>query len=62
MAGIRFDLKPHPIIEMGISYLAIFDGEGKKSMDFNDYMKALFGDTGENAGTKAGAIDRPRSI
>jgi hypothetical protein len=51
LVGMRFDLKPHPIIELGVSYLTIFDGEGRKSLSFNDYLTVLFG-TSNQAGTK----------
>jgi hypothetical protein len=50
--AMRFDLKPHPIIELGASFLAIFDGEGRKAMDFNDYLKAIFGNTEQEPGSK----------
>ena len=51
LVGMRFDLKPHPIIELGVSYLTIFDGEGRKSLDFEDYLTVLFG-TSNKSGTK----------
>jgi hypothetical protein len=52
LVGMRFDLKPHPIIELGVSYPTIFDGEGRKSLDFEDYLTVLFGSSNKS-GTKA---------
>jgi hypothetical protein len=50
--GMRFNLKPHPVIELGVSYLSIFDGEGRKSLSSSDYLSALFGSSNKS-GTKA---------
>jgi hypothetical protein len=42
--GLRFDFKPHPLLELGTSYLVHFDGDrpGIDSPDFSDYFYILF--------------------
>lgn len=40
--GLRLDFKPHPILEIGISQIAIFDGEGRKDLSFGDYLTILY--------------------
>lgn len=41
--GLRLDFKPHPIFEIGISHIAIFEGEGRKALSFKDYLDIIFG-------------------
>ncbi len=41
--GLRFNFKPHPIFEMGISHIVIFEGEGRKALSFRDYIDIIFG-------------------
>jgi len=41
--GLRLHLKPHPIFEIGISHMAIFEGEGRKALSFKDYLDILYG-------------------
>jgi hypothetical protein len=42
--GARFDFKPHPILELGVSYLAHFGGErpGFESLNIPDYLYIIF--------------------
>ncbi|MBW1715246.1 MAG: hypothetical protein JRJ77_05370 [Deltaproteobacteria bacterium] len=42
--GLRFDFKPHPLLELGTSYLVHFDGDrpGIDSPNFSDYFYILF--------------------
>lgn len=42
--GARFDFKPHPILELGVSYLAHFSGErpGFESLNISDYLYIIF--------------------
>ena len=42
--GLRFDFKPHPVLELGTSYLVHFDGDrpGIESPNFSDYFDILF--------------------
>ena len=42
--GARFDFKPHPLFEFGISYLAHFGGErpGIEDLDLWDYLDIIF--------------------
>jgi hypothetical protein len=41
--GTRFDFKPHPVLELGVSYLIHFNGDrpGIESLDFSDYFDIL---------------------
>ena len=41
--GARFDFKPHPILELGVSYLIHFNGDrpGIESLGFSDYFYIL---------------------
>lgn len=45
--GTRLDFKPHPRFEMGLSRIIMFGGEGRESLDFEDYLKTLFSRTSE---------------
>lgn len=40
--GLRLDLKPHPLFEIGISQLCLFSGEGRRNLSFNDIVKILY--------------------
>lgn len=41
--GLRLHFKPHPIFEMGISHVVIFEGQGRKALSFKDYIDIIFG-------------------
>lgn len=41
--GLRLQFKPHPLLELGISHIAIFEGEGRKALSFKDYFAILYG-------------------
>ncbi|MGQ9695006.1 MAG: capsule assembly Wzi family protein [Thermodesulfobacteriota bacterium] len=41
--GLRLHFKPHPIFEIGISHIAIFEGQGRKALSFKDYLDIIFG-------------------
>ena len=45
--GLRFDFKPRPTVELGVSYLIHFDGDrpGIEDLDFSDYASILFSNT-----------------
>jgi hypothetical protein len=45
--GLRLNFKPHPILELGISQIAIFDGEGRRDLSFWDYISIIYGNTNE---------------
>lgn len=49
--GLRFDLKPHPLVEIGLSQIAIFGGEGRRDLSLGDYLKILYGNENRD-GTK----------
>jgi hypothetical protein len=40
--GLRLNFKPHPLVEFGISHIAIFEGEGRKDLSFSDYVSILY--------------------
>jgi hypothetical protein len=40
--GLRLNFKPLPILEFGISQVAIFDGQGRKSLSVSDYFNILY--------------------
>jgi hypothetical protein len=44
LLGARLDFKPHPLLELGASYLAHFDGDrlGIGGLDFYDYRYIIF--------------------
>jgi hypothetical protein len=46
--GLRLNFKPLPILEFGISQVAIFDGEGRKSLSLSDYFNILYGNTNKD--------------
>ncbi|MCK4816369.1 hypothetical protein KA005_11425, partial [bacterium] len=49
--GLRFDFKPHPFFEFGMSYLAHFGGDrpGIENLDLSDYLYIIF-----SSGNRAG--------
>ena len=58
--GLRLNFKPHPILELGISTIAIFDGEGRTDLSFSDYFSIIYGNTnpgGKTESNKQFAID-----
>lgn len=40
--GLHLDFKPHPIFEVGISQIAVFDGEGRTALSLGDYFRILY--------------------
>lgn len=41
LSGIRLNIKPHPLVELGASRVVLFGGHGQPKMDFFDYFKPL---------------------
>ena len=39
--GLRFDFKPHPLMEVGLSHLVLFGGEGR-DISFTDFLKIAY--------------------
>lgn len=39
LSGIRLNIKPHPLVELGASRVAMFGGHGVPSVDFFDYAR-----------------------
>jgi len=57
--GLRFDFKPHPIFEIGLSHLAIFGGEGI-SLNTGDVLEILYSNenlSGDVDSNQEAAID-----
>ncbi|MFH1625182.1 MAG: capsule assembly Wzi family protein [Pseudomonadota bacterium] len=42
LTGLRLDLKPLPILEMGISRTVMFGGTGREQLGFGDYVTMFF--------------------
>jgi len=58
--GLRLNFKPFPIFELGFSQIAIFEGEGRKSLSFEDYVRILYSNrnlTGKLESNQQMAID-----
>jgi hypothetical protein len=45
--GLRLNFKPLPILEFGISQIAVFDGEGRKDLSFGDYFNILYSNSNQ---------------
>ncbi len=41
LTGLRVNIKPHPLLELGASRVSLFGGEGMAPLDFFDYFKPL---------------------
>lgn len=42
LTGLRGNIKPHPLLELGVSRVSLFGGEGMAPLDFFDYFRPLF--------------------
>jgi hypothetical protein len=42
LTGLRVNIKPHPLLELGASRVSLFGGHGMGSLDSFDYFKPLF--------------------
>ncbi|MBU1205458.1 MAG: capsule assembly Wzi family protein [Proteobacteria bacterium] len=40
--GLRLNIKPHPIFDLGISQVAIFGGDGRTDLSYGDYLEILY--------------------
>jgi hypothetical protein len=41
LSGLRLNVKPHPLVELGASRVVMFGGEGQPHVGFFDYFKSL---------------------
>jgi len=41
LTGLRVNIKPHPLVELGASRVALFGGHGTAPLDFFDYFRPL---------------------
>ncbi|MCX5645657.1 MAG: capsule assembly Wzi family protein [Phycisphaerae bacterium] len=41
LSGIRLNIKPHPLVELGASRVVVFGGQGQPSLGLFDYIKPL---------------------
>ena len=66
--GLRFDFKPHPLFEFGMSYLTHFGGDrpGTENLDLSDYFNIIFSNECRNGdkrdSNKEFAIDAALTI
>ncbi len=44
-SGIRLNIKPHPLLEFGVSRVSMFGGKGRPSVGFVDYVKLFLAGT-----------------
>jgi hypothetical protein len=42
LSGMRINIKPHPLVELGASRVMMFGGEGQPRVDVRDYAKMVF--------------------
>jgi hypothetical protein len=60
-AGIRFEIKPFPIFEMGVTTTLMFNGEGRPKLSFTDLLSLLLfqpqGGGDANKSNQLGAFD-----
>jgi hypothetical protein len=42
LTGARINIKPHPLLELGVSRVSLFGGQGMEPLGFFDYFKPLF--------------------
>ncbi len=52
LTGVRISFKPHPAVELGLSRVMIFGGEGRPKYSFGDYLKASTGRNESLSGNK----------
>jgi hypothetical protein len=42
LTGVRINIKPHPLLELGVSRVSLFGGQGMAPLSSFDYFKPLF--------------------
>ena len=52
LTGLRIEFKPHPAVEIGVTRVMIFGGEGRPEYTFADYLKAWTGNNELLSGNK----------
>jgi len=50
--GLRFDFKPHPYLEVGLSHLSMFGGPGRRDLSIGDVLKVLYSNTNPDPSEK----------
>jgi len=50
--GLRFDFKPHPYLEVGLSHLSMFGGPGRRDLSIGDVFKILYSNTNPDPSEK----------
>ena len=50
--GLRFDFKPHPYLEVGLSHLSMFGGAGRRDLSIGDVLKVLYSNTNPDPSEK----------
>jgi hypothetical protein len=57
--GLRFDIKPHPFLELGVSQLVMFGGSGHRDLSLNDIITILYSN---NVQPRGSATDRKQEV
>jgi hypothetical protein len=57
LSGVRFNFKPHPAVELGISRVAMFGGRGMPRVDLNDYFKIFLARTEQDENNQLAGFD-----
>ncbi len=56
-SGIRFNIKPHPAVELGASRVVMFGGHGVPRVDLGDYFKMFVAGSEEEENNQLAGID-----
>ena len=57
LSGIRVNIKPHPLVELGVSRVALFGGSGQPHVGFIDYAKTILATTNQAADDQLAGVD-----
>lgn len=57
LSGIRFNAKPHPLVELGISRVVMFGGRGQPHVDLFDYAKMFLAGSEQAENNQLAGID-----
>jgi hypothetical protein len=57
LSGLRINIKPHPLLELGASRVVMFGGQGRPGLGFFDYFKPLVALTEETENNQLAGFD-----
>jgi len=46
--GLRLGIKPHPFLELGVSHLVLFSGEGRRNLSLSEIFNTLYGNENQD--------------